>query len=253
MFTYYEFNRIVLETEQIIKEYKYKYDELLLKSQQSYEEESIIIEGSSRTIHNLKENIRPDFMMLNSAMNFFDFSPFWRKKEKRKYRIVLSTDDKIKYILVGKDYIEFHIYSTDKIVLVDYSKDENGINYNLESIGIGFFNNSIIKTFLVAEINSYSNTYLTYDLKCEQYEYNYNLISTIIAYEYSSINEITTDINNPNSLGSKVCSNNRIMANPHIYIDDFKYGDNGKLSKIIRSDFSNPKIGNCTISIKNQR
>lgn len=250
MFSFYEFNKLVSDTIDLIDKYKDKYDELASKYHSYTQNISVLKTASSRTIHNIENNIRPDFMKYDSSMCFFDFSPFWKNKKKRNYQIIKDECGKVKCILVGQRYVEFHIHINDRVVLIDYSKAANSSRYILESVGLGIYESNKIKVFLVAEVKSNYGIHILFDLKCEEYEYNNSTISKIISYEYSSQKSITKDTANPDLLGSVKHDTGLITANPHIYIDNLIYSTNGDLCRIIRSDYYNSNIGNSIINIK---
>ena len=250
MFSFYEFNMLVLDAIELIGEYKDKYEELVSKHNLYTPNISVIKTTTSRTIHNIENNIRPDFMKFDSSMNFFDFSPFWRNKKKRNYKIVTDECGEVKFIIVGQQYIEFHIHIDDRVVLIDYSKPTISSRYTLESVGLGIYESNKIKVFLVAEVKSNYVMQRPFDLKCEEYEYNNSTISKIITYEYTSQKSITKDAANPDLLGSIKHDSGLITANPHIYIDNLIYSSNGNVCKIIRSDYYNTNIGNTIINIK---
>ena len=248
MYSYNKLISVINIAKELIYKYVTQYDLLLSKVEIQNQEKYY----SRRTIHNLKESIRPDLASINYNMIFFDFSNSWRKKKQRLYKINKNIDGEIQCINAGNDYIEFWIYESDCIILVDYSFNLLKNKFVLESVGYGSFVNGIIDQFFVAEVYCFNENNVDFKLSCEQYEYSNNKLSSVTTYAYHSTERITVDSKDNNKLGYiKLGDGNGIEANPSVYFDEFLYNENNCLYQINRHMPYNENVGVAKIIIKN--
>lgn len=249
MYSYNDFIAVANKAKELALKYISRYEELYSKCSNEY----LTPYRSGRTIHNLKESIRPDLMSLHKDMRFFDFSSTWRIKKQRMYKISTSADGQIQSICAGDTYKEFWIYENGGIILADYSSSEKNGKFSLESLGYGTYENDKLVSFFVAEIEHIYSEDIDFHMICEHYDYSDNLLSTITTYDYQSTQKITLDENSQNKLGCiRLKSGTGIMANPSIYIDTFKYDENNFLREIERRVSYDQNVGTAIINIKQQ-
>lgn len=250
MYSYNKLLGIIDKAKDLIYKYKNQYDRLSNKMEIQIQDKYY----SKRTIHNIKESIRPDLVSINYNMIFFDFSNSWRKKKQRLYRINKNIGGEIQCINVGNDYIEFWIYEGDCIILVDYSLNLLKNDFALESVGCGSFINGRIDQFFVAEVYCFNDNNVDFRLRCEQYEYSNNKLSSVTTYVYHSMKRITVDSKDNDKLGYiKLGNGNGIEANPEVYFDEFLYNENNCLYQINRYTPYNENVGVAKIIIKNAK
>ena len=77
MYSYNDFIAVTDKAKELALKYRDKYEELYSKHSDEYHTEY----RSGRTIHNLKESVRPDLMSVHKDMCFSDLSRTWRVKK----------------------------------------------------------------------------------------------------------------------------------------------------------------------------
>ena len=249
MYSYSDFIAVTDKAKELALKYRDKYEELFSKHSDEYHTKY----RSGRTIHNLRESIRPDLMSVHKDMCFFDLSRTWRVKKQRMYKISRYADGRIQSIFAGDTYREFFIYEKDLIILADYSASEKNGKFSLESLGCGTFANDKLINFFVAGIEHMYSDDIDYRLKCEQYDYSDDLLSAVTTYDYISTEKITADESDRSKLGYvKLVNSNGIKANPEVYTDEFIYDENKHLYEIARRVPYNENIGTAMIKVKPQ-
>lgn len=180
-----------------------------------------------RTIHNLKESIRPDLTSVNINMRFFDNSSTWRNKKARTYNIVRSSDGRIQCISVKNEYTEFFVYDGDDVILADYSFDKSTGSFTPESVGCGHYENGRIAYFFVNELKGGYPEEKDLHFKLCKYSYNDDRLSTIVLYNLMTAAKINIDFSDIGNYKVK-------YPNPEIYLDKLIYDEQGRLYLIER-------------------
>ena len=249
MYSYSDFIAVADKARESALKYINRYEELC----SGCSDEHLTEYRSGRTIHNLRESIRPDLMSVHKDMCFFDLSRTWRVKKQRTYKISRYADGRIQSICAGDTCKEFWIYEKDCIILADYSASEKSGKFTLESLGCGTIANDKLISFFVAEIEHIYSEDIDFRLKCEHYDYSDNLLSSVTTYDYISTEKITADENDRSKLGFiKLNSSTGIRANPEVYTDEFKYDENNALCEIHRRVPYNRNVGTAMIRVKPQ-
>ena len=218
-----EFVEILEKAKDLAVRYKDSYESLL----NAPGSVSVSKYRCTRTIHNLKETIRPDLMSANRDMLFFDNSLTWQTKKARTYTISRYADGKVKSISAGKDYTEFFIYENDDIILADYSLDKASGSFVLESVACGHYTDGKPVYFFVNELIGGYPEKDDLHFKLEEYAYQDDKLISITTRDLTASSE----------------------AAPEVFLDKLIYDEHGSLSIIERHCPNNDKVGVAVLKV----